>query len=154
MTASWEPTTALGTAVWMQPAAERAARLAAMQGAAATVRLKIGGMTCGGCVGGVEAALAAVPGVENVAVDLEKGTAVVAGAASIARFRAQRLIQSVQDTGKEASLLEDAAGSAPAAAPTSGHGHGHGHGHAEAAADTEDHHHGHAHDADVSAAAV
>ena len=118
----------------MQPAAERAARLAAMQGAAATVRLKIGGMTCGGCVGGVEAALAAVPGVENVAVDLEKGTAVVAGAASIARFRAQRLIQSVQDTGKEASLLEDAAGSAPAAAA--------------------DHHHGHAHDADVSAAAV
>lgn len=122
-----------------QPVKERQARLAAMQGESVEVKLQIGGMSCGGCVGAVEQALAAVPGVEGVAVDLESGTAVVAGAASIGRFRAQRLIQAVIDTGKEASLVPS---------EVEGHGtHSHGHGHGGTA--VEDHHHGHAHDSEV-----
>ncbi len=127
-----------------QPVAERQARLAAMQGEAVQLTLKISGMTCGGCVGGVQQALAAVPGVANVVVDLDSGTAVVAGAASVGRFGAQRLIQAVADTGKEASLVEEHS-------PAEGdkHSHGHGHGHGGAATVTEDHHHGHAHDSDV-----
>lgn len=34
-----------------------------------TLIVKIGGMTCGGCAGGVEKALGAVPGVEAVKAD-------------------------------------------------------------------------------------
>ena len=123
-----------------QPAEERAARLLALQGHAATVILKIGGMSCAGCVGGVTAALQGVGGVADVQVNLEAGTAVVGGDASIARFKAQRLVEAVQAAGKEASLLH--AGAAAAAAPSAAaeqHGHGH------AAAPAEDHSHGHSH---------
>ncbi len=42
--------------------------------------VKIGGMTCGGCAGGVEKALGAVPGVEAVKADHVAGQAIVSGA--------------------------------------------------------------------------
>jgi copper chaperone len=41
--------------------------------------IKIGGMTCGGCVSSVTKALQQVPGVTNVVVLLETGEAQVAG---------------------------------------------------------------------------
>lgn len=42
-----------------------------------TVTLQVNGMTCGGCVASVTRVLRAVPGVGQVAVALEPGTAVV-----------------------------------------------------------------------------
>ncbi len=51
---------------------------------AATVRLRIGGMTCQGCVGSVERGLLAVPGVARADVDLTEGAATV-------NFDAQRV---------------------------------------------------------------
>ena len=41
------------------------------------VTIKIGGMTCGGCVASVQRVVKAVPGVESVEVSLERGEAVV-----------------------------------------------------------------------------
>jgi copper chaperone len=40
--------------------------------------IKVGGMTCGGCVASVERVLQAMPGVARANVSLEKGEAVVA----------------------------------------------------------------------------
>lgn len=45
------------------------------------IELGIDGMTCGGCVRSVEKALGRVPGVQKVAVSLEKKAAVVEGEA-------------------------------------------------------------------------
>jgi copper chaperone len=42
-----------------------------------TLVLPVAGMTCGGCVRSVERVLAALPGVSQVAVSLEKGEASV-----------------------------------------------------------------------------
>lgn len=42
-----------------------------------TSEIKIGGMTCGGCVASVKKALQAVPGVVDVAVTLAPGSAQV-----------------------------------------------------------------------------
>ena len=41
------------------------------------IRLKIDGMSCGGCKAAVERVLTAQPGVETVSVDLERGHAIV-----------------------------------------------------------------------------
>jgi copper chaperone CopZ len=46
-------------------------------------KLKIEGMTCNGCVGGVTRALKAVPGVTDVRVSLAEGNAEVEAAAPI-----------------------------------------------------------------------
>ena len=46
-----------------------------------TTELKISGMNCPHCVAAVTQALAAVPGVDDVAVDLQTGVARVDGAA-------------------------------------------------------------------------
>lgn len=51
-----------------------------------TLIVKIGGMTCGGCAGGVEKALAAVPGVQAVTADHVAGQASVSGAELTARL--------------------------------------------------------------------
>lgn len=40
-------------------------------------KIAVGGMTCGHCVKSVQSALTAVPGVQLVELDLEKGTATV-----------------------------------------------------------------------------
>ena len=42
-----------------------------------TITLKVDGMTCGGCVASVTRALTRVPGVSDVAVMLQAGTAKV-----------------------------------------------------------------------------
>ena len=64
------------------------------------VHLKISGMTCHMCVGRIQKALEAVDGVASATVVLEPGSAVVIGTASVAA-----LIEAVEDTGKEASLM-------------------------------------------------
>jgi len=51
--------------------------------AAPTIRLSIASMHCAGCVGRVETALAKVPGVEHVAVNLATERATVRGVASV-----------------------------------------------------------------------
>ena len=42
-----------------------------------TITLKVKGMTCGGCVASVTRVLNSLPGVDEVAVTLEPGTALV-----------------------------------------------------------------------------
>ncbi len=59
--------------------------------------LHITGMTCGHCVAAVTAALKAVPGVESVQVNLERGEGVIKGSAG-----AEQLVQAVGAEGYEA----------------------------------------------------
>ena len=66
--------------------------------------LAIDGMTCGGCVTRVSAALAAVSGVTSVDVNLEMGRAQVAGAAD-----ADALIAAVTEAGYQARPWDGAA---------------------------------------------
>ncbi|MEN5060756.1 heavy metal translocating P-type ATPase [Luteimonas sp. TWI1416] len=67
---------------------DRAALMQAVEGVgyavpAATLTLTIEGMTCASCVGRVEKALAAVPGIESAAVNLATERATVRGTAAI-----------------------------------------------------------------------
>jgi copper ion binding protein len=75
----------------------------------AGVTLTVEGMTCIKCVGRVERALRAVPGVESVAVSLETGVAAVRGAAP-----ADALTAALAAAGYPAAV---AGASGPAAAP-------------------------------------
>ncbi|MGR5066736.1 cation transporter, partial [Photobacterium sp. DNB22_13_2] len=63
-----------------------------------TIELAIGGMTCASCVGRVEKALKAVPGVTEAVVNLATERATVRGVASV-----QDLIAAVDKVGYEAS---------------------------------------------------
>ncbi len=63
------------------------------------VTLSVTGMTCQNCVKHVTQALAAVPGVEQVAVDLESGTARVQGNPD-----AKALVAAVEEEGYEAKI--------------------------------------------------
>lgn len=65
----------------------------------ATHVLRIGGMTCGGCVGGVQCALAAVDGVATADVTLDPPRATVTGTAAPAA-----LIAAVEAVHKSAEL--------------------------------------------------
>jgi copper chaperone CopZ len=65
-----------------------------------SVKLKVEGMTCGGCVASVENALGRVAGVRKVKVDLAAGTAVVEGAG----LDAERLVAVVYDAGYDAAV--------------------------------------------------
>lgn len=82
-----------------------------MPSSAGQIRLKIGGMKCGGCQAAVTKALQAVDGVIEATVTLEPGSAIVSGSAAPAA-----LITAVESTGKNASLL---GGSSKATAATS-----------------------------------
>lgn len=62
------------------------------------IELNITGMSCAHCRAAVETALASVPGVESVAVDLATGTAEVRGEADVAA-----LIAAVAAEGYRAS---------------------------------------------------
>ena len=65
------------------------------------VVIKVGGMSCQGCVNSVTGALKAVPGVVSAEVSLEKGEARVAfdpAAVDLARLR-----QAVDDAGFDAA---------------------------------------------------
>lgn len=44
-----------------------------------TMKLEVAGMTCGHCVGAVTRAVRAVPGTQDVAVDLQAGEVTVTG---------------------------------------------------------------------------
>ena len=63
-----------------------------------TVALKVEGMTCGGCVGGVKRALEAVEGVSSATVDLASKLATIKGTA-----KAPALIAAIEATGKKAT---------------------------------------------------
>jgi copper chaperone len=65
-----------------------------------TMTLKVGGMTCQGCVRSVKNVLEAVPGVSQVDVSLERGEALVRYDPGLAS--AERLAQAVQAAGYEA----------------------------------------------------
>ncbi len=69
------------------------------------IRLAIDGMTCAGCAGRVERALAAVPGVAGAAVNLALERAEVTLAEPVRDQAA--LLQAVADAGYRASVLED-----------------------------------------------
>ncbi len=60
-------------------------------------KLIVEGMNCGHCVKSVTEALQGVSGVESVAVSLEKGEAVVEGAADVAA-----LVAAVEEVGFDA----------------------------------------------------
>lgn len=64
------------------------------------ILLQIGGMTCGGCVASVTKVLKAVPGVADVAVNLQAGTADVAFDA--ARASPQALRAAIEAAGYDA----------------------------------------------------
>ncbi|MEZ1562635.1 heavy metal translocating P-type ATPase [Pseudomonas aeruginosa] len=66
-----------------------------------TIELAIGGMTCASCVGRVEKALKAVPGVTEAVVNLAAERATVRGVASV-----QDLIAAVDKVGYEASPVD------------------------------------------------
>ncbi len=70
-----------------------------------TVELSVEGMTCASCVGRVERALAAVPGVASASVNLATEQAVVRGAAGL---NPAALIAAVEDAGYDAKVLETA----------------------------------------------
>jgi copper chaperone len=63
------------------------------------MKIKIEGMSCNHCVGAVNQALGAVPGVDRVVeVSLEKGEAIVEGSAELAE-----LIAAVEEEGYKAA---------------------------------------------------
>lgn len=62
-------------------------------------KLNVTGMTCGHCQNAVKNALEEVTGVETAQVDLENGTATVAGAADV-----NALLAAVQEAGYDATV--------------------------------------------------
>ncbi len=85
---------------------DRAALVAAVEGAgydvpAAEMALSVEGMTCASCVGRVEKALKAVPGVAEASVNLASERAVVRGTAG-----AEALIAAVEAAGYDAKFAE------------------------------------------------
>ncbi|MGB0652002.1 MAG: heavy-metal-associated domain-containing protein [Thermoplasmatota archaeon] len=72
----------------------------ALFGKKETHELTVGGMTCQNCVAHVTKALAGVPGVKDVAVDLEKGAATVTAKAGM---DAAGLAAAVQAAGYDAA---------------------------------------------------
>lgn len=71
-------------------------------------RLRVSGMTCGGCVSSVKKALEAVPGVDEAEVTLEPGSATVRASAQShgEPLSAESLIAAVTRAGYEAELGE------------------------------------------------
>jgi len=69
-----------------------------------TIRLTVDGMNCAGCVGKVEAALLAVPGVRQAMVNLAERSAFIEGNADVAS-----LIAAVQATGRDAREMRSLA---------------------------------------------
>ena len=72
----------------------------------ATVELAVDGITCASCVGRVERALAAVPGVITASVNLATERATVTGIADAAALR-----KAVEDVGYDARVMKAATGS-------------------------------------------
>ncbi|WP_254074209.1 cation-translocating P-type ATPase [Burkholderia sp. S171] len=85
---------------------------AAAEAASTTAELAIGGMTCASCVRRVEKALAKVPGVGHVSVNLATEKATVHAEPSVSR---EQLVAAVTKAGYEATFIEPEA--APVVAP-------------------------------------
>ncbi len=66
-----------------------------------TMVLKVGGMSCGGCVKSVTGVLEALPGVVKAEVSLEKAEAVVSYESGQATR--EQMVQVIDDAGFEAS---------------------------------------------------
>src|ERR1700730_8892882 len=98
-----------GSARIFTPSVPTADRTAA---ASTTAEFAIGGMTCASCVRRVEKALAKVPGVEQVSVNLATEKATVHAEPSVSR---DQLLAAVTKAGYEATFIEPEA--APVAAP-------------------------------------
>jgi Au+-exporting ATPase len=88
-------------------AAVESAGYAVPSGGSGGTELSIEGMTCASCVGRIERALAAVPGVTKAAVNLATERASVQGNAE-----SSALIAAVRDAGYEARLIEASSGGA------------------------------------------
>lgn len=67
-----------------------------------TITLKIGGMTCGGCVSSVTKVLESLNGVEKAEVSLENASAAVSFDG--AKIQAAALIEAVEEAGFDAAL--------------------------------------------------
>jgi len=65
-----------------------------------TLTLKVGGMTCGGCVNSVTNVLRALPGVEKAEVDLDKAAATVTFDA--AKLTRANMVDAVESAGYDA----------------------------------------------------
>lgn len=66
-----------------------------------TTTLKVGGMSCGGCVKSITGVLSALPGVSKAEVSLEQAQAVVEfDAAQVSR---EQLAAAIEDAGFDAS---------------------------------------------------
>ena len=85
-----------------------------------TATLKVGGMTCASCVGTVERALKALPGVVRIQVALLAGKAEVVYKPT--DVTTAQLVSTVEDVGFESSLLTDAPTGAAASAPAASAG--------------------------------
>jgi copper chaperone CopZ len=68
-----------------------------------SLELEIEGMTCAHCLRAVEHAIAELPGVSEVRVDLKAGRALVAG-----QFSEDSIIRAVQNEGYEARAVHSA----------------------------------------------
>jgi copper chaperone CopZ len=65
------------------------------------IKLKVSGMTCGGCKAAVQRVLSAQDGVEHVEIDLPSGRALVTAGDGTAP---QSLVTAVEGAGYEASV--------------------------------------------------
>ena len=68
------------------------------------IKIKIEGMTCGGCVSSVQKALQAVVGVEAISVSLEDGLAVVAYDESDCDVSA--IVEAIEEAGFDTQLVQ------------------------------------------------
>jgi copper chaperone len=66
-----------------------------------TTTIKVGGMSCGGCVKSVTGVLAALDGVARAEVSLEQARAVIEFDA--ARISREQLAEAIEDAGFDAS---------------------------------------------------
>lgn len=67
------------------------------------IKIKIDGMTCGGCVSSVQKALQVVVGVEAISVSLEDGLAVVAYDESNCDVPA--IVEAIEEAGFDTQLV-------------------------------------------------
>lgn len=66
-----------------------------------TTTIKIGGMSCGGCVKSISGVLTALPGVAKAEVSLEQAQALVEF--DSAQLQRGQLLQAIEDAGFDAS---------------------------------------------------
>ncbi len=66
-----------------------------------TLNIKVGGMTCGGCVKSVTRVLSALPGVDKAEVDLDKAMATVSF--DPAKLNREKIAAAIEDAGYEAA---------------------------------------------------